>query len=57
MARAARRRGALLLRRTPMLNCSEGFRLTVFGLVLLGVPAFYVWRARAAGRGDEGGYE
>lgn len=27
------------------------------GLVLLGVPAFYVWRARAAGRGDEGGYE
>jgi APA family basic amino acid/polyamine antiporter len=26
------------------------------GLVLLGVPAFYVWRARAAGKADERGY-
>jgi hypothetical protein len=37
---------ALLLRRTDMLNRIEGFRLTVFGLVLLGVAAAIVWQAQ-----------
>jgi hypothetical protein len=37
---------ALLLRRTDMLSRMEGFRLTVFGLVLLGVAASIVWQAQ-----------
>ncbi len=36
---------ALLRRRIPMVNRIEGFRLTVFGLVLAGVGAAIVWRA------------
>ena len=37
---------ALLLRRTDMLSRIEGFRLTVFGLVLLSVAAAIVWQAQ-----------
>lgn len=37
---------ALLLRRTPMLGRIEGFRLTVFGLVLLGIAAAIAWGAQ-----------
>jgi hypothetical protein len=37
---------ALLVRRTDMLSRMEGFRLTVFGLVLLGVAAAIVWQAQ-----------
>jgi hypothetical protein len=37
---------ALLLRRTDMLSRIEGFRLTVFGLVLLGVAAAIAWQAQ-----------
>ena len=37
---------ALLLRQTPMLNRIESFRLTVFGLVLLGVAAAIAWQAQ-----------
>ncbi len=37
---------ALLLRRTDMLSRIEGFRLTVFGLVLIGVAVSIVWQAQ-----------
>jgi hypothetical protein len=37
---------ALLARRTDMLSRIEGFRLTVFGLVLIGVGAAAIWRAQ-----------
>ena len=37
---------ALLLRRTDMLSRIQGFRLTVFGLVLLGIAAAIVWQAQ-----------
>lgn len=36
---------ALLRQRTTMLSRIEGFRLTVFGLVLLGIGAAIVWQA------------
>ena len=36
----------LLARRTDMLNRIEGFRLTVFGLVLIGVGAAVIWQAQ-----------
>ena len=37
---------ALLGPRTDMLRRIEGFRLTVFGLVLIGVGAAVMWQAR-----------
>jgi hypothetical protein len=37
---------ALLGQRTDMLSRMEGFRLTVFGLVLIGVAAAIYWQAR-----------
>ena len=37
---------ALVSRRADMLSRIEGFRLTVFGLVLLGVAAAVVWQAQ-----------
>jgi low affinity Fe/Cu permease len=37
---------ALLGRRIDMLNRIEGFRLTVFGLVLVGIGAAVIWRAQ-----------
>jgi hypothetical protein len=37
---------ALLGRRVDMLNRIEGFRLMVFGLVLVGVGAAVIWRAQ-----------
>ncbi|MBW3632649.1 MAG: hypothetical protein KY456_06445 [Chloroflexi bacterium] len=37
---------ALLGQRTDMLSRIEGFRLTVFGLVLIGVGAAVMWQAR-----------
>ena len=37
---------ALLGQRIDMLNRLEGFRLTVFGLVLIGVGAAVIWRAQ-----------
>ena len=42
---------ALLGQRIDMLNRIEGFRLTVFGLVLIGVGAAVIWRAVAAAPG------
>jgi len=36
---------ALLGQRIDMLHRIEGFRLTVFGLVLIGVGAAVIWRA------------
>jgi hypothetical protein len=39
-------RRALLARRPDMLSRIEGFRLTVFGLVLIGVGAAVIWRAQ-----------
>ena len=36
----------LLQRRIDMLSRIEGFRLTVFGLVLIGVAAAVFWRAQ-----------
>lgn len=36
----------LLRRRIDMLQRMEGFRLTVFGLVLLGVGAAVIWQAQ-----------
>jgi hypothetical protein len=37
---------ALLGQRIDMLHRIEGFRLTVFGLVLIGVGAAVIWQAR-----------
>ena len=37
---------ALLGQRTDMLSRIEGFRLTVFGLVLIGIGAAVMWQAR-----------
>jgi hypothetical protein len=37
---------ALLGQRIDMLNRIEGFRLTVFGLVLIGVGAAVIWQAQ-----------
>jgi hypothetical protein len=37
---------ALLGQRIDMLNRIEGFRLTVFGLVLVGIGAAVIWRAQ-----------
>ena len=37
---------ALLGQRTDMLSRIEGFRLTVFGLVLIGIGAAAVWQAK-----------
>ena len=37
---------ALLGQRIDMLHRIEGFRLTVFGLVLIGVGAAVIWRAQ-----------
>jgi hypothetical protein len=37
---------ALLGQRTDMLSRIEGFRLTVFGLVLIGIGAAVVWQAK-----------
>jgi hypothetical protein len=37
---------ALLGQRIDMLKRIEGFRLTVFGLVLIGVGAAVIWRAQ-----------
>ncbi|MGH2617366.1 MAG: hypothetical protein ACRDJC_19205 [Thermomicrobiales bacterium] len=37
---------ALLRQRTDMLSRIEGFRLTVFGLVLIGVGAAIFWQAQ-----------
>ena len=37
---------ALLRPRTDLLSRIEGFRLTVFGLVLIGVAAAIVWQAQ-----------
>jgi hypothetical protein len=37
---------ALLGRRIDMLHRIEGFRLTVFGLVLIGVGAAMIWQAQ-----------
>ena len=37
---------ALLAQRIDMLHRIEGFRLTVFGLVLIGVGAAAIWRAQ-----------
>ncbi len=37
---------ALLRQRTDMLSRIEGFRLTVFGLVLIGVGAAIIWEAQ-----------
>jgi hypothetical protein len=37
---------ALLGRRIDMLHRIEGFRLTVFGLVLIGVGAAVIWQAQ-----------
>src|SRR5215207_7508968 len=37
---------ALLGQRIDMLHRLEGFRLTVFGLVLIGVGAAVIWRAQ-----------
>ncbi len=37
---------ALLGQRTDMLSRIEGFRLTIFGLVLIGIGAALVWEAR-----------
>jgi hypothetical protein len=37
---------ALLGQRTDMLNRIEGFRLTVLGLVLIGVGAAMMWQAK-----------
>jgi hypothetical protein len=39
-------RRALLEQRIDMLHRIEGFRLTVFGLVLIGVGAAVIWRAQ-----------
>ncbi len=36
----------LLRRRIDMLQRMEGFRLTVFGLVLLGIGAALIWQAQ-----------
>ena len=38
--------GALLRKRTDMLSRMEGFRLTVFGLVLIGIGAAVIWQAQ-----------
>ena len=37
---------ALLGQRTDMLSRIEGFRLTVFGLVLIGLGAAIIWQAK-----------
>jgi hypothetical protein len=37
---------SLLRRQTDMLGRIEGFRLTVFGLVLVGVGAAVIWQAQ-----------
>ena len=37
---------ALLGQRIDMLNRIEGFRLTVFGLVVIGIGAAVIWRAQ-----------
>jgi hypothetical protein len=37
---------SLLLRRTDMLSRIQGFRLTVFGLVFLGIAAAIAWQAQ-----------
>ena len=37
---------ALLGQRIDMLHRIEGFRLTVFGLVLIGIGAAVIWRAQ-----------
>lgn len=37
---------ALLRKQTDMLNRMQGFRLTVFGLVLIGIGAAVMWQAR-----------
>jgi len=37
---------ALLGQQIDMLNRIEGFRLTVFGLVLIGIGASVIWRAQ-----------
>ncbi len=37
---------ALLGRQTDMLSRIEGFRLTVFGLVLIGIGAAVMWQAK-----------